>query len=58
LLWLSLIAVVIQFGWWILLSGAMEVMGASMLVMPAIVIVVAVILVWLAGTGVKRGWLS
>ena len=58
LLWLSLIAVVIQFGWWILLSGAMDVIGASMLVMPAIVILAAVVLVWFAGTGVRRGWLT
>lgn len=58
LLWLSLIAIVVQFGWWILLSGALETMGPSMLVMPAIVTVVAIVLVWLANTGVRRGWLT
>jgi hypothetical protein len=58
LLFLSLLALLVQFGWWVLLSGAMEVIGPSMMTMPAIVIVVGVILVLFANHAAKRGWLT
>ena len=57
LLILSLVAVVVQFGWWLLLSGALEALGPSAATMPVVVILVGVALVWLANTGVRRGWL-
>ncbi len=57
LLILSLIALLVQFGWWLLLSGAMAVIGPSAATMPVIIVLVGGLLVWLAGIGVRRGWL-
>lgn len=58
LLILSLIGIVIQFTWWLLLSGAMDAIGGSAAIMPIIVILVGAALVWLANIGVRRGWLG
>ncbi len=53
----SLVAVIVQFTWWVFLSGAAETLGPSTYAAPAVVILVGILLVWLAGIGVKRGWL-
>lgn len=58
LLFLSLLALLVQFGWWVLMSGAMEVIGPSMLTMPAVVIVVGIVLVLIANHAAKHGWLT
>ena len=58
LLILSLIGIVVQFTWWLLLSGAMDAIGGSAAIMPLIVILVGASLVWLANIGVRRGWLG
>jgi hypothetical protein len=58
LLILSLIAVVLQFGGWLLMTEAISVIGPSVFVMPAIIIVVAILLVWVANLAARRGWLS
>lgn len=58
LLILSLLGMLVQFGWWLLMSGAMEQMGPSSAGMPAIVVLIGVLLIWLANIGVKRGWLT
>jgi len=58
LLILSLLGMLVQFGWWLLMSGAMEQMGASSAAMPAVVVLIGVLLLWLANMGIKRGWLS
>ena len=58
LLVLSLIAVILQFGGWLLMTDAIEIMGPSVFVMPAVIVVVAILLAWLATVGVRRGWLS
>ena len=58
LLFLSLLALLVQFGWWIFISGAMEVIGPSMLTMPIVIIVVGILLVWIANHAAKRGWLT
>lgn len=58
LLILSLLGMLVQFGWWVLMSGAMERMGGSIVIMPAVVVLIGILLVWLADTGVKRGWLT
>ncbi len=55
---LSLLGMLVQFGWWVLMSGAMERMGASIVGMPAVVILIGILLLWLANMGVKRGWLT
>ncbi len=53
----SLVAVIVQFTWWVFLSGAAETLGPSTYAAPAVVILVGILLVWLASIGVKRGWL-
>lgn len=57
LLILSLIAVILQFGGWLLATDAIALIGPSVFVMPAIIVVVAIFLAWLASMGVRRGWL-
>jgi hypothetical protein len=58
LLILSLLGMLVQFAWWLLMSGAMEQMGGQSAVMPAIVVAIGVLLIWLANMGIRRGWLS
>lgn len=58
LLILSLIAVILQFGGWLLATDAISVIGPSVFVMPAVIVLVAILLAWLASTGVRRGWLT
>jgi len=58
LLILALIAVLVQMGWIAFVSDARTIHGNEAFVMPAIVIVVALLLAWLADKGVKRGWLT
>lgn len=58
LLLVSLGAVVLQFGGWLLMTEAMSVKGPSVFVMPAIIVLVAIGLVWLATAAAKRGWLA
>ena len=58
LLILSLLGMLVQFGWWLLMSGAMERMGGSSAAMPAVVLLIGVLLVWLANMGIKKGWLT
>jgi hypothetical protein len=53
----SLVAALVQFGWWFLIAGAAAVIGPSAYAMPATVIVVAVLLVWFATMAIRRGWL-
>lgn len=55
---LSLLGMLCQFGWWLGMSGAMDQMGASSAGMPAVVVLIGILLVWLASTGVKKGWLT
>lgn len=57
LLIVSLVAMIVQFAWWAFLSGAAELMGPSVYVAPVVVVLVALLLVWLANVGLKRGWL-
>jgi hypothetical protein len=58
LLILSLIAVILQFGGWLLATDAIAVIGPSVFVMPAIIVAVAILLAWLASIAVRRGWLG
>lgn len=54
----SLVAVVLQFGSWLLLTNAIAVVGPTVFVMPLIIVLVALALVWLAGMAAQRGWLD
>ena len=58
LLVLSLIAVILQFGGWLLATDAISVIGPTVFVMPGVIVAVAILLVWTANAGVRRGWLS
>ena len=58
LLILSLVAVILQFGGWLLMTDAIAVIGPPVFVMPAIIVLVAILLAWFAGAGVRRGWLT
>ena len=53
----SLVAVVVQFGWVFLVGKAHELIGPSSAVFPAFIVAVAAVLVWFAGTSIRRGWL-
>jgi len=54
---ISLIAVLVQFGWSFLIGGAAERLGSSAYPLPIAIIVIAVLLVWFSGVAAKRGWL-
>jgi hypothetical protein len=58
LLLLSLLAVIVQCAWIMLISNARAVEGAMALIMPCIITLIAILLVWLAGKGAARGWLD
>lgn len=53
----SLLAVVVQFGWSFLGTPILARMGPSALVFPAFIFLVAASLLWFAGVATKRGWL-
>jgi hypothetical protein len=57
-LWLSLFAVLAQNAHGLLMSNALEVLGPQSLAMPALVIVVAVLLVMMARSANTRHWLD
>jgi hypothetical protein len=54
----SLIAVLIQFGWSFLIAGAAEKIGPSAYGLPAAIIVIGIALVWFSGMAARRGWLK
>jgi hypothetical protein len=58
LLLISLLAVLVQSAWVILMSNARAVEGAMALAMPACITLVAILLVWLAARGAAKGWLD
>ena len=58
LLIVSLVAVILQFGGWLTMTDAVAVIGPSVFVMPAIIVAVAILLVWVAGLASRRGWLG
>lgn len=54
---ISLIAAIAQFGWVFGVAKAHETIGQSAIYLPATVIAIGLLLVWLAGFAIKRGWL-
>lgn len=58
LLLLSLVAVILQFGGWLLMTDAIAVIGPSVFVMPAVIVAVAILLAWISTIALRRGWLS
>lgn len=58
-LWLSLVAVIVLFGYCLFPGRMVEVLGAAQaLPMPVLVTVIAVLLVWFARRSIARGWLT
>ena len=53
----SLIAVLVQFGWSFLIAKAAERVGASAYPLPVAIIVIGIGLVWFSSLAAKRGWL-
>jgi hypothetical protein len=53
----SLLGVVVQFGWSFLGSPILATMGASAVAFPAFIFAVAALLLWFSGMATKRGWL-
>jgi hypothetical protein len=57
--WVSLIAVLVLFGYCLFPGRMLEVMGAAQaLPMPIVVTVVAALLVWFARKAIARGWIA
>jgi len=54
---LSLIALLIQFGWVFLVARSHELIGPSSALFPAIIAALGIILIWFASDAAKRGWL-
>jgi len=54
----SLVCIVAQMGWVLLVSEAPAVEGNQAYFMPILITGIALLLVWVANIGVKRGWLS
>lgn len=57
LLLVSLIAVLAQEFWVLVLSETLSVLGTGAAILPICVIVVAALLVWLASAAERKGWL-
>lgn len=59
LFWLSLVAVVVLFGYCLFPGRMIELLGAAQaLPMPILVTVIALFLVWFARKAIARGWLA
>ena len=58
LLIVSLVAVIFQFGGWLTMTDAVRVIGPAVFIMPAVIVAVAILLVWVAGLASRRGWLG
>jgi hypothetical protein len=58
LLILSVLAVLVQSVWIVAISDARAVEGNMAFMMPAVITLVGLLLVWLAATGDRKGWLT
>lgn len=59
LFWVSLVCVLVHFIYNFLLGGALEVMpAAAALPLPAFIVVVAALQVWVTRKATRRGWLA
>lgn len=59
LFWVSLVAVLVQFGYTSFPGGAVELLGAAQaLPMPLTIIAIAAVQVWLARRALARGWIA
>ena len=58
LLTLSLLGVLVQMGYTYLMTPALQVYGASGAVLPALLVLIALFLVWFASRSLTRGWIG
>ena len=58
LLALSLLGVVVQMGYTYLMTPAFHVYGASGTILPALLVLIALFLVWFARRSLARGWIA
>ena len=57
--WVSLVAVVVLFGYCLFPGRMLEVLGAAQaLPMPILITVIALLLVWFARKSIARGWIA
>lgn len=54
---ISLVALLVQFGWAFLIADAGTVVGPSAYGLPAFIIVAGVALLWFSNSAARRGWL-
>ncbi len=54
----SLVAIIVQFGYWLFGTDSIAVMGNEVFLMPLLVTAVAVFLVWYSRGAKAKGWLS
>lgn len=54
----SMVAVLIQMTYWLLINDALEVYGPTSVIMPLLVISVAVFLAWYSSNVKSKGWIS
>lgn len=57
LLALSIVAVIIQFGWTLLFSDALQLLGGSAAIFPIVIVLVAALLLAFARIADRSGWL-
>ncbi len=55
---ISLVGVLVQMSHTFFISDAWEIYGPGSAIMPAMVVVIAIFLVWFSGLGIKNGWLK
>ena len=54
----SLVAIVLQFAYWLFMTASIEVHGVQAVIMPLLVTVIGVFLVWYSRDAKAKGWLS
>ena len=54
----SLVAVLLQMGYWLFMTSAMDVYGPEAVFMPLLVTVIGIFLVWYSRDAKAKGWLS
>ena len=55
---ISLVAIIVQFGYWLFLTDSIEVIGSEVFLMPALVTAMGAFLVWHSRGAKAKGWLS
>ena len=54
---LSLVALLVQFGWSFLVADAARVIGPSAYGLPAFIILAGAFLLWFSSSAARKGWL-